>query len=170
MSPVSSSKVSDPAGARIQVPFTLSDTWTCPGALYWANHPTSRSPWATGRVSVTVSAGTRDPVENAVPWTKVGVVDWASAVRGSRTPTVAITASAAVDRADDKSFTGDSSPAIAAVPCRGASEGATRALGHAARSVSSTIIALWRRPPHASEQEKCHEARCRIAKKREQRS
>src|SRR5216117_1807232 len=74
MSPVSSSKVSDPAGARIQVPFTLSDTWTCPGALYWANHPTSRSPWATGRVSGTVSAGTLDPVENASPWTKVGVV------------------------------------------------------------------------------------------------
>src|SRR5439155_19378537 len=74
MSPVSASKVSDPAGARVQVPFTLSDTRTCPGALYWANHPTSRSPWATGRVSGTVSAGTLDPVENASPWTKVGVV------------------------------------------------------------------------------------------------
>src|SRR5436190_18403177 len=105
MSPVSSSKVSDPAGARIQVPFTLSDTWTCPGALYWANHPTSRSPWATGRVSGTVSAGTRDPVENAAPWTKVGVVDWATAVRGSGTPRVAITARAAVDRADGECFT-----------------------------------------------------------------
>src|SRR5207249_534259 len=170
MSPVSSSKVSDPAGARIQVPFTLSDTWTCPGALYWANHPTSRSPWATGRVSGTVSAGTRDPVENAVPWTKVGVVDWASAERGSRTPTVAITASAAVDRADEKSFTDDSLLCdICSAPPRGR-RGCHEALGHAARSVSSAIIALWCRPPHASEQEKCHEARCRIAKKRAQRS
>src|SRR5439155_4282551 len=85
MSPVSSSKVSDPAGARIQVPFTLSDTWTCPGALYWANHPTSRSPWATGRVSGTVSAGTLDPVENASPWTKVGVVAPAGPARAATT-------------------------------------------------------------------------------------
>src|SRR2546426_2340968 len=102
MSPVSSSKVKYPAGARVQVPFTLSDTCTGPGTLYWANHPTSRSPWATGRVSVTVSDGTRDPVENAAPWTNVGL---ASAVRGRRTPRVAITARPAVDRADAKYFT-----------------------------------------------------------------
>ena len=81
MSPVSSSKVSAPAVARVQVPFTLSDTATCSGALYWANHPTSRSPWATGSVSVTVIAGTRDPVENAVPWTNVAL---ATAVRDAR--------------------------------------------------------------------------------------
>src|SRR5438132_11761482 len=70
MSPVSSRKVSD-AAARVQLPFTLSDTCTSAGALYWANHPTSRSPWATGLLSVTV---TGDPLENASPWTKVGVV------------------------------------------------------------------------------------------------
>src|SRR5437773_2678341 len=102
MSPVSSSKVSDPAAARVQVPFTLSDTCAGPGALYWANHPTSRSPSATGRVSVTVSDGTRDPVENAAPWTNVGL---ATAVQGRRTPSAAITARLAVDRADVKYFT-----------------------------------------------------------------
>src|SRR5207247_9873485 len=104
MSPVSSSKVSDPAAARVQVPFTLSDTWTCPGALYWPNHPTSRSPWATGRVSGTVTVETRAPVPNAVPWTRVGVVDRATAARGSRTPRLAITARQAVDREDDDHF------------------------------------------------------------------
>jgi len=34
-------------------------------------------------VSVTVIVETRDPVENAVPWTKVGALDWATTVRGS---------------------------------------------------------------------------------------
>src|SRR5437899_12837247 len=104
MSPVSSSKVSDP-GTRVHVPFTLSDTWTCPGALYWLNHPTSRSPWATAPVSVTVAAGTRDPIENAAPWTKVGVVDCAAAGRGTRTPRVAIRARAPVERAEGGCFT-----------------------------------------------------------------
>src|SRR5438094_8890468 len=68
MSPVSSRKASD-AGARVQVPFTLSDTRTCSGALYWDTHTTRRSPCATGRVSVTSTAETC-PVENAIPWTK----------------------------------------------------------------------------------------------------
>src|SRR5438094_4004466 len=68
MSPVSSRKASD-AGARVQVPFTLSDTWTCSGALYWDTHATRRFPCATGRVSVTSTAETC-PVENAIPWTK----------------------------------------------------------------------------------------------------
>src|SRR5438094_3556094 len=68
MSPVSSRKVSDP-GARVQVPFTLSDTWTCSGALYWDTHATRRFPCATGRVSLTSTAETC-PVENAIPWTK----------------------------------------------------------------------------------------------------
>src|SRR5207247_8877207 len=68
MSPVSSRKVSDP-GARVQVPFTRSDTWTCAEALYWDTHTTRRSPCATGRVSVTSTAETC-PVENAIPWTK----------------------------------------------------------------------------------------------------
>src|SRR2546422_2292950 len=102
MSPVSSSKVSEPAAARVQAPFTLSDTWTCSGALYWLNHPTSRSPWATGRVSVTVNAETRDPVENAAPWTKVGE---AAAVRGRRAPKVATTARPIAERAEGKNFT-----------------------------------------------------------------
>src|SRR5205823_14585142 len=99
MSPVSPRKVKDP-GARVQVPFTLSDTRTCSGASYWENQPTSRSPWATGRVSVTVTVEMRDPVENAAPWTQVGVVEPATGVRGSRTPRVANTARPAVDRPD----------------------------------------------------------------------
>src|SRR5882724_10871945 len=102
MSPVSSSKVSDPAAARVHAPFTLSETQTCSGALYWLNHPTSRSPWATGRVSVTVNAETRDPVENAVPWTKVGE---AAAVHGRRAPKVAITAMLAAERVEGNFFT-----------------------------------------------------------------
>src|SRR5438105_15136991 len=101
MSAVSSRKGTD-ATADVQGPFTLADTCTCPGGLYWANHATSRSPWATGWVSVTVSDGARDPVEAAAPWTKVGL---ATAVRGRRTPRVAITAKPAVDRADAKCFT-----------------------------------------------------------------
>src|SRR5437773_5691791 len=70
MSPVSSTKCSD-AGARVQAPFTLSDTRTSPGAWYWENHPTSKSPWATGDVSVTVVVDI-GAVENVAPWTKVG--------------------------------------------------------------------------------------------------
>src|SRR5947209_9984670 len=83
MSPVSSRKVSD-RGARVQVPFTLSDTRTCAGSPYWANHPTSRFPWATAPVSVTVAVGTLVPVENAAPSMKVGVVDWASVAGPAR--------------------------------------------------------------------------------------
>src|SRR5437667_12046679 len=70
MSPVSSTKCSD-AGARVQAPFTLSDTRTSPGAWYWENHPTSKSPWTTAEVSVTVVVDI-GAVENAAPWTKVG--------------------------------------------------------------------------------------------------
>src|SRR2546428_5613213 len=118
MSPVSSRKVND-LGARVQAPFTLSDTRTRSGALYWANHPTSRSPWATGPLSVTVTDETR-AVENAAPWTKLGEADWATAGRGSRAARVAITAIAAVDRAEGKCFT--------VIPC-----GADEAQGHPAR-------------------------------------
>src|SRR5437773_2952922 len=100
MSPVSSSQVSDPAAARVQVPFTLSDTRTSPGALYWLNHPTSRSPWATGRLSATVVDGIRG-VENATPWMKVGV---ATAGRGSRAPRVAIRARPPEERAEGRCF------------------------------------------------------------------
>src|SRR5439155_26577227 len=83
MSPVSSRKVSD-RGARVQVPFTLSDTRTFAGSPYWANHPTSRFPWATAPVSVTVAVETFVPVENAAPSMKVGVVDWGSAAAPAR--------------------------------------------------------------------------------------
>src|SRR2546425_13356611 len=103
MSPVSPRKVKDP-GARVQVPFTLSDTRTCSGASYWENQPTSRSPWATGRLSVTVTVGTRDPVENAAPWTQVGALERATAVHGSRAPRAANMARPAVDRADGECF------------------------------------------------------------------
>src|SRR5437667_8924517 len=103
MSRVSSRKCSDP-GARVQAPFTLSDTSTCPGSLYWENHPTSRSPPATGLVSVTVVVRTRSPVENAVPWTKVGLVAWPTAGRARRAARAAITARRAPDGAEGKSF------------------------------------------------------------------
>src|SRR5438876_2200826 len=103
MSPVSSRKCSDP-GARVQAPFTLSDTSTCPGSLYWENHPTSRSPPATGLVSVTVVVRTRSPVENAVPWTKVGLVAWPTAGRARRAARAAITARRAPDGAEGKNF------------------------------------------------------------------
>src|SRR5207249_5592639 len=103
MSPVSLRKVSD-AGARVQVPFTSSETRTCPGASYWETQPTSRSPWATGWMSVTVTVEMRDPVENAAPCTQVGVVERATAVRGSRTPRVANTAKPTVVRADGDCF------------------------------------------------------------------
>src|SRR2546422_1085122 len=146
MSPVSSSKVSAPAAARVQVPFTLSDTSTCSGALYWANHPTSRSPRATGWVSVTVIAGTRDPVENAVPWTNVAL---ATAVRGNRAPRVAITTRPAVDRVDGKCLTVISLPSDACSAPPGAGEDGHEKLGHTHRSVSLAIVILWCRPPHA---------------------
>src|SRR5438093_7994160 len=103
MSPVSLRKVSD-AGARVQVPFTSSETRTCPGASYWENQPTSRSPWATGWVSVTVTVEMRDPVANAAPWTQVGVVELAAAVPGGRAPRVAHTARPTVVMADSDCF------------------------------------------------------------------
>src|SRR5438093_6232319 len=99
MSPVSSSKVSAPAATRVQAPFTLSDTWLSPGALYCENHPTSRSPWATGRVSAMAYDESR-AVENAVAWTKVGV---ASAACGNGAPRATITARP--DTAEDRYFT-----------------------------------------------------------------
>src|SRR5437867_3764575 len=120
MSPVSSRKCSE-RGARVQAPFTLSDTWTSPEAAYSENHPTSRSPWATGAVSVTVVAEI-GAVENAAPWTKVGVIDWAPAVPERRTPSAAI----APDRAAGKCFTvihsltktrGPELPRIDSTPC-----------------------------------------------------
>src|SRR5207244_5534604 len=98
MSPVSSSNFIA-RGARFQAPFTLSDTWTCPGALYSETHPTSRSPRATGRLSVTVVAEV-GAVENAAPWMKVGV---AAAACGR--PRVVSRTRAEVDRAVGESVT-----------------------------------------------------------------
>src|SRR5213595_339901 len=177
MSPVSLMKVSDP-GNRVQVPLMSSVTCTCSGASNWENHPTSRSPWPTERVSGTVSVETRDPVENAAPWTKVGVVDWATAQRGSGTPRAAITARAAADRADGEWFTVIHS-AILAASRRGAGEGSDEELG--------TLPGLSRQqswpcglvPGMAAgeEQDKCHEGSTRhrdfsetSPKKRAQRS
>src|SRR5207247_4594644 len=58
----------------------------------------------TGLVSVTVVVRTRSPVENAVPWTKVGVVAWPTAGRARRAARAAITARRAPDGAEGKSF------------------------------------------------------------------
>src|SRR5437870_6811630 len=44
-------------------------------------------------------------VEKVVPWTKVGVVDWATAVRERRIPKAAIAAKPAVDGVECKYFT-----------------------------------------------------------------
>jgi hypothetical protein len=54
---------------------------------------------------VTVNVEVREAVENAAPWTKVGVVDWPTAVLGSRAPKVAITATPTEDSAAGKDFT-----------------------------------------------------------------
>src|SRR5439155_16332745 len=111
------------------------------GALYWATHPTSRSPWATGRLSVTVIVEKR-AVENAVPWTKVGAADWATAGDGRRTPRAAIAAMAAVDRADRKCLTVISLPCDTCSAPPRAGEDGNDALGHAARSVSSVMVCV----------------------------
>src|SRR6516164_3826317 len=71
MSPVSFWKATA-AGARIQGPLTLSETCTWPAALYWANHPTSRLPWATGPDRVRVVDATLVLVVPEVPCTKAG--------------------------------------------------------------------------------------------------
>src|SRR5690242_15495539 len=57
---------------RVQVPFTESDTVTWPGESYWPNHPTRRSPRATGpRTSVTLV--TVLPVVTTLPCTNFGM-------------------------------------------------------------------------------------------------
>ena len=53
---------------------------------------------------MTVAVETRDPLENAAPWTKVGVVDWAAAVRGRSAAKVAASASPAIGRVEGKCF------------------------------------------------------------------
>src|SRR5712691_2497004 len=63
---------------RVHRPLTLSETCTWPDALYWLNHPTSRSPAATGWLSVRAYDLKRLPGDAATPWTNSG--DWAGAV------------------------------------------------------------------------------------------
>src|SRR5438552_9954679 len=91
----------------------------------------------------------RRAVENAVPWTKVGAADWASAGDSRRTPRVAIAAMASVDRADRKRLIVIRSPDTCSAP-PWAGERGNEALGHAAMSVWSAIMFLWCRPPHGS--------------------
>src|SRR5437764_14451850 len=57
---------------RLQVPLTLSETCTSPGALNWPNHPTSRSPGAIGSVRFRVYDGRRSALEAAAPWMNLG--------------------------------------------------------------------------------------------------
>src|SRR5439155_1325226 len=56
----------------VQGPLMLSETCTWPGALYWPNHPTSRSPTRTGSLRVYVYDARRSAGEAAVPWTNSG--------------------------------------------------------------------------------------------------
>src|SRR5438132_8463044 len=150
MSPVSLRKVSD-AGARVQVPFTSSETRTCPGASYWETQPTSRSPWATRWVSVTVTVEMRDPVENAAPWTQVGVVDPATAVRGSRAPRVANTARPTVARADGDCFIVTSPAVPGGGALRAAAESRSRAASlHVSNRRPGPLSRTSRQRPHAS--------------------
>ena len=99
---------------------------------------------------MTVSDGTRDPVEAAAPWTKVGL---ATAVRGRRTPRVAITARPAVEKVDGKCLTVISLPSMLAVPRRGAGEDDNEKLGHTYRSVWLAIVTLWVARPVPSGEE-----------------
>src|SRR2546422_2580348 len=57
---------------RVQAPLTLSETCTWPGALYWPNHPTSRSPARTGSLRVNVYDARRSAGEAPAPWTNSG--------------------------------------------------------------------------------------------------
>ena len=66
------------ATERVHEPLTLSETRTWPEALYWLNHPTSRSPARTGCLRVRVYDEERLAGEAATPWTNSG--DWAGVV------------------------------------------------------------------------------------------
>src|SRR5207245_9882006 len=56
----------------VQGPLMLSETCTWPGALYWPNHPTSRSPARTGSLRVNVYDARRSAGEAAAPWPNSG--------------------------------------------------------------------------------------------------
>src|SRR5438552_19097969 len=66
----------------VQGPLMLSETCTWPGALYWPNHPTSRSLLKTGSLRVRVYDARRSAGEAAAPWPKGGETAGVLAVRG----------------------------------------------------------------------------------------
>src|SRR5437870_12997413 len=68
---------------RVQAPLTLSETRTWPDALYWPNHPTSRSPARTGSLRVRVYDGRRLAGEAATPWTNSGDTTGVVTVKGA---------------------------------------------------------------------------------------
>src|SRR5947199_7014617 len=57
---------------RVHGPLTLSENRTWPGTSNWLNHPTSRSPAATGSVRVRLYDERRPAGEAATPWTNSG--------------------------------------------------------------------------------------------------
>src|ERR1035438_2060102 len=81
------------SGARVQAPFTLSDTRTCPGEPYWANQPTRRSPAFTGRLSDTGVDAESAPSSNPAPCTNV--------IAAAARPAVTIAVTAAASRASE---------------------------------------------------------------------
>src|SRR5438094_587485 len=68
---------------RVQGPLTLSETCTWPGAPNWLNHPTRRSPAATGSDRVRVSDGSGLGAEPAAPWMNAGDAAGVVTVRGA---------------------------------------------------------------------------------------
>src|SRR5207245_9243344 len=66
-----------------QGPLMLSETCTWPGALYWPNHPTSRSLPKTGSLRVKVYDARRSAGEAAAPWTNWGETAGVLTVRGA---------------------------------------------------------------------------------------
>src|SRR5437667_9666107 len=68
---------------RVQGPLTLSETCTWPGAPNWLNHPTRRSPAATGSDRVGVSDGSGLWAEPAAPWRKPGDAAGGATGRGA---------------------------------------------------------------------------------------
>src|SRR5207247_587747 len=66
----------------VQGPLMLSETCTWPGALYWPNHPISRSPARTGLLRVYVYEARRSAGGAAAPWTNSGERGGVEAGRG----------------------------------------------------------------------------------------
>src|SRR5207247_3749977 len=68
---------------RVHGPLTLSETRTWPGTSNWLNHPTSRSPAATGSARVRLYDERRPAGEAATPWTNSGDTAGVVTVRGA---------------------------------------------------------------------------------------